>query len=240
MAEAKYLQIARIIKKRIQDGTYQSKDPLPDQEALAQELGVSRLTVKKALDGLERKGFVYKQSGLGTFVLGTIPIHEKKDIPTTGFISLQDELERKDITNQVIHFSIEFPNEKIQKNLQIKNNDPIYNILRLRLENDEPLYLEHIYMPISLIPHLDYTILNNSISDYLRDTLNLKFGIAYRKIRATKAKKTDQNFLKAKENDPILELEQVVWLSNGEPIEYSYKRNRFDLLNYSILETDNY
>lgn len=47
MAKAKYLEIAKIINDRINDGTYQARQPLPDQESLAKELGVSRLTVKK-------------------------------------------------------------------------------------------------------------------------------------------------------------------------------------------------
>ena len=72
-AEAKYLKVARILQKRIEDGVYKPQTPLPDQKTLAEELHVSRLTVKKALDGLQRKGLVYKESGLGTFVLGPIP-----------------------------------------------------------------------------------------------------------------------------------------------------------------------
>ena len=64
-AEAKYLKVARILQKRIEDGVYKTQAPLPDQKTLADELQVSRLTVKKALDGLQRKGLVYKESGLG-------------------------------------------------------------------------------------------------------------------------------------------------------------------------------
>ena len=47
-AEAKYLKVARILQKRIEDGVYKPQTPLPDQKTLAEELHVSRLTVKKA------------------------------------------------------------------------------------------------------------------------------------------------------------------------------------------------
>ena len=70
MAKAKYLEVASELKKRIENGVYSKQEPLPDQEAFAKEFDVSRLTVKKAFDGLERQGLVYKQSGLGTFVAG--------------------------------------------------------------------------------------------------------------------------------------------------------------------------
>lgn len=46
-AEAKYLKVARILQKRIEDGVYKTQTPLPDQKTLADELQVSRLTVKK-------------------------------------------------------------------------------------------------------------------------------------------------------------------------------------------------
>lgn len=240
MPEAKYLKVARIIQKRIKDGIYKTQTPLPDQEALAKELGVSRLTVKKALDGLERKGLVYKQSGLGTFVLGDIPIKEKNDAAANGFFGLQEELGKDRISSEVLHFTIDFPDEQIQKNLRIKNNEPVYNIVRLRRIDKKPFILEHTYMPVKLVPNLDYVILNDSIYEYLHKELKLKFSVAYRKIKAAKSDKWDQEFLKAKKDDPILELEQIIWLSNGQPIEYSTSRNRFDERNYVVLETKSF
>lgn len=240
MSEAKYLKIARIIHDRIKDGTYQAQEPLPDQEALAQELGVSRLTVKKALDGLERKGLLYKQSGLGTFVLGEIPIQTSRDTSASEFSGLQEEIGKEKITSKIIDFSIEFPNEQIQKNLRLKGSDPVYDILRLRLLDGEPFVLEHTYMPVKLVPNLDENILKASIYNYIHQKLELKFGTAYRKIRASKATKWDQKYLEAKQDDPILELEQIIWLTNGQPIEYSTSRNRYDTRNYVVFQNKDF
>ena len=103
----------------------------------------SRLTVKKAFDGLERQGLVYKQSGLGTFVTGEIPIKEKVDTPANAFIGLRNQMGKDAIKSQIIHFSVEFPDEQMQRNLEIKKTEPIYNIVRLRLYNDKPLTLAH-------------------------------------------------------------------------------------------------
>ena len=240
MSEAKYLKIARIIHDRIKDGTYHAHEPLPDQEALAQELGVSRLTVKKALDGLERKGLLYKQSGLGTFVLGEIPIQTKHDTSASEFSGLQEEIGKEKVTSKVIDFSIEFPSEQIQKNLRLKGSDPVYDMLCLRLLEGKPLVLEHTYMPVKLVPNLDENILKSLTYNYIHQTLGLKFGTAYRKIRASKATKWDQKYLKAKQDDPILELEQIIWLTNGQPIEYSTFRNRYDMRNYVVFQNKDF
>ncbi|MGQ5709077.1 GntR family transcriptional regulator [Lactobacillus sp. PSON] len=240
MTQAKYLEVAKIITDRIDDGTYKTRKPLPDQSTLAQELGVSRLTVKKALDGLERQGRVYKQSGLGTFVSSDIPIKDKNDSPANVFSGLKNQLKSDNVRSKVLSFSVEFPDEQMQKNLDLKKTEPVYNIVRLRIVDDQPFIIEHTYMPVKLVPDLDEDILNDSIYNYLHHKLKLKFGHAYRKIRAAKSNDYDQKYLNAAKDDPMLELEQIVWLSNGQPIEYSESRNRYDQRTYTILENNRF
>lgn len=240
MAKAKYLEVAAEIRKRIQDNVYSTQEPLPDQEAFAEEFNVSRLTVKKAFDGLERQGLVYKQSGLGTFVTGNIPIKTDTDSPANAFTGLRSSLGKDKVKSQILHFSVEFPDAQMQKNLELKKSEPVYNIVRLRLYNDKPFIIEHTYMPIKLVPDLNKEILHNSIYDYIHQKLHLKFGHAYRKIRAAKPNKYDIKYLDAKEDDPILELEQIIWLSNGQPIEYSTSRNRYDTRDYVLLDNNRF
>ena len=236
MAKAKYLGVVQTIVSRIKAGTYQPGDLLPNQQTLANELGVSRLTVKKALDGLERKGIIYKQSGLGTFVSSDIPIRSKIDSPANVFTGLMELMKTDDIKSKIIKFSVGFPNKQIQKNLNLTSSDPVYNIIRLRLVDDNPLVIEHTYMPVNLVPNLNTDILHSSIYNYIHQKLKLKFGHAYRKIKATKSDEYDQKYLAAKKDDPMLELEQIVWLTNGKPIEYSISRNRYDQRDYTIIE----
>ena len=236
MAKAKYLAVVQTIVSRIKAGTYQPGDLLPNQQTLANELGVSRLTVKKALDGLERKGIIYKQSGLGTFVSSDIPIRSKIDSPANVFTGLMELMKADNIKSKIIKFSVGFPNKQIQKNLNLTSSEPVYNIIRLRLVDDNPLVIEHTYMPVNLVPNLNTDILHSSIYNYIHQKLKLKFGHAYRKIKATKSDEYDQKYLAAKKDDPMLELEQIVWLTNGKPIEYSISRNRYDKRDYTIIE----
>ncbi|WP_294835385.1 GntR family transcriptional regulator [uncultured Lactobacillus sp.] len=236
MAKAKYLTVVQTIVSRIKAGTYQAGDLLPNQQTLANELGVSRLTVKKALDGLERKGIIYKQSGLGTFVSSDIPIRSKIDSPANVFTGLMELMKADNIKSKIIKFSVGFPNKQIQKNLNLTSSEPVYNIIRLRLVDDNPLVIEHTYMPVNLVPNLNTDILHSSIYNYIHQKLKLKFGHAYRKIKATKSDEYDQKYLAAKKDDPMLELEQIVWLTNGKPIEYSISRNRYDQRDYTIIE----
>ena len=75
-----------------------------------------------------------------------------------------------------------------------------------------------------------------SIYDHLHQELNVHFAGAYRAISADKSDEYDQQYLNCAENDPVLEVQQVVYLKDGQPIEYSSSRNRFDVRNYSVLD----
>ena len=128
---------------------------------------------------------------------------------------------------------------EIAERLQVEVTAPVYKIIRLRLLDEKPYVLEHTYMPCDLVPGLDESILLQSIYAYLWDELNLKFAGSYRHITAEKPDEYDQNYLACQETDPILQVEQVVYLETGRPIEYSRSRNRFDTRGYSLLDVKN-
>jgi GntR family transcriptional regulator len=235
----KYELIADIIKKRIINGNYQPNQLLPKQETIAKEFHVSRMTIKKAFDILAIEGLIYKQSGLGTYVMGNIPVMAREDLPANAHDGLTKQLGKERIKSRVIKFEVHFPNTDIQQKLRINAADPIYEILRLRIVDDQPYILEHTFMPIKLVPGLNEKIIEGSIYDYIRQNLKLKFGGAYRKIHADLPQDNDIAYLNAKKSDPILEVVQLVWLNNGKPIEYSASRNRYDKRNYTVLDIKN-
>ncbi|WP_332237268.1 GntR family transcriptional regulator [Sporolactobacillus sp. KGMB 08714] len=237
MEKTRYQFVADEIRRRIVTGKYPAKSLIPDQNTLAEEFHVSRMTVKKALDGLAREGFIYKQSGLGTYVLGIVPLQTiSRDSPAGAIDGLTKQLGEDRVTSDIISFDVGFPNADIQKKLDLTVNRPVYDIIRLRRVENDPFILEHTYMPVELVPGLTENILKGSIYSYLHHSLNLKFGGAYRKIHASLATPFDMKYLEAGEHDPILEVEEIVWLNNGKNIEYSTARNRYDTRSYTVLD----
>src|SRR5579862_7044109 len=63
-----YEQIVAAVKREVSAGRLKPGDPLPSVRALAAELLVSLITVKRAYDELERDGILYSRQGLGTFI----------------------------------------------------------------------------------------------------------------------------------------------------------------------------
>lgn len=232
----KYEQIAKEIRKRIREGVYQPKTAMPDQNTLADEFGVSRMTIKKALDGLTMEGLIYTRRGDGTYVLGDIPLKIDTNSPAEEHLGLTAELGHERVTSQIIKFAIMFPTEELMTHLKLKKNEPVFDIIRLRLVNDQPYVLEHTYMPQKLMPDLNEQVLLHSIYSYLKDDLGLKLSGAYRKIHADLSNDLDIRYLNCQAGDPILEVEQVAWLQDGTPFEYSFSRNRYNARSYTVLD----
>ena len=121
--------------------------------------------------------------------------------------------------------------------LNLDENDPVYEIIRLRLLDDEPLVIEHTYMPVSQVPALSKKILEGSIYSYLHKKLHIKFGGVFRRIKADLPDEYDRQYLGASETTPILEIEQIVWTNYGVNIEYSRSRNVYSNRSYIMVET---
>jgi len=225
----KYKEIANELKQRILAGTYKIGEPLPDQINMAKEFNASRVTVQKALQILAVEGLVYSKQGSGTYV-------RRNALQLTEYDTRADEYmgstkkfgAYSKVTSKIIKFDVRFPTDDECEKLMIEKSSPIYDIIRLRLLDDEPFALEYTYMPIEVIPNITEDILYHSIYSYIKEELKLVFGGANRRIKARKPDAYDKNFLECEEVDPVLEVEQVVYLENGIPFEYSRTRHRYD------------
>ncbi len=235
MEVTKYETIANVLRERIQNGIYPTDSLLPNQLELVDEFNVSRATIKKAINILAMEGLIYSQRGSGTRVLKS-SIWGAENYSATEYDGLSKQMKNRNLTSQVIVFEVEFPDETIKKKLLLESHQPVYKIIRLRLLDGNPYVLEHTYMPTELVPNLTPTILEQSIYDYLHQELGIYFAGAYRNLKADKADHYDTDYLNCQVTDPILEVEQVIYLKNGQPIEYSRSRNRFDQRSYSILD----
>ncbi|MGX7419582.1 GntR family transcriptional regulator [Carnobacterium gallinarum] len=226
---AKYIKIAEEIRERIVTGVYPVDKALPDQINLAKEFQTSRVTVKKSLELLAVEGLVYSKQGSGTYVRKNALQMSKLDNQLDEYVGVAHQLaDRSSIASQILKFDVRFPNELECEKLLIDKTQPVYDIVRLRFVDDEPFLIEHTVMPVHVIPGISEEILTKSIYEYIKGELGLKFGGANRHIRADKPNELDRMYLECEIADPVLEIDQVVYLTNGVPFEYSQSRHRYD------------
>lgn len=235
MQDAKYIQVVKTLKHRIKNDKYKLNTPLPNQNDLAKEFNVSRMTVKKALDILAMEGLIYSKRGLGTFIRKNALTSTKEDLSFNEYTGLSQNLKRP-IESKIIKFDVKFPDETLCERLDITPTDPIYEILRLRIVDEQPYVLEHTFMPLKIVPNLDLDILKKSLYHYLQTQLNLKISGAFRKITAEKSTELDQKYLESKEHDPILQISQIVYLEDGRPFEVSTSRHPYDKHAYTMVD----
>lgn len=236
----KYEEIADTLRQRIKQGIYPANSLLPNQVELVEEFDASRMTVKKAITILTMEGLVFARRGAGTKVLDH-SFWSKSTAPADQYQGMSFDLAdaNQTLTSKIITFKVTFPSPEVKERLTLNAQQPVYEIIRLRIIDGVNSVLEHTYIPVSLAPGLTDEILEHSIYSYLKADLHLTFAGAFRNIQADKADKYDQKYLDCAPTDPVLEVEQVVYLDSGQPIEYSRSRNRYDRRGYTYLDVKN-
>lgn len=231
--KSKYKVIYEDLRSRILSGEYDVGAQLPDELSLCKVYDCSRMTVKKACDMLVEEGLIYRKQGQGSFVLsrkadtGAIEIQERE---LTGFSRASTEK----TSSKVLRFQLIFATKEIAAHLAIHENDPVYDILRVRLINDKPYVIEQTYMSPSLIPGITEDILNKSVYTYIEEVLGKKISAAQKTSRADISNALDHKELGLRDVEPVLEVEQTAYLDNGTPFEYSISRHRYDLFCFSV------
>ncbi len=228
----KYKMIYDELKDAIQEGEYGPGAKLPDEITLCQIYACSRMTVKKALDILVEEGMIYRKQGQGSFVLNkpidSVP-YEYNEFPIGGF----DRSRHDEVSSKLIEFKLDFASKKVAHALHLKENEPVYEIVRLRLYDNEPYVIEHTYMPVNLIPGINEEVLNHSIYAYIEHDLNMRIASARQTTRADVSNALEHEVLGLKDIEPVLEVEQIAYLDNGVPFEYSFSRHRYDKFKFT-------
>jgi GntR family transcriptional regulator len=126
----------------------------------------------------------------------------------------------------IVHdFSVVCPPADVAECLGMDEDQFAYHIIRVRLADGKPLAIEYTYMPIDVIPDLRKKTLYASIYEYIEGDLGLKIDSAHRIVRAVMPTAEECDWLSITEDEPLLEIEQVGYLDDGTPFEYSVSKH---------------
>ena len=133
-----YYQVETILRKRIQLGDFAPGVPIPGEEALGVEFGVSRITIRQAMASLEKSGLILRQRGKGTFLT------EKAlslELPSyTGSIENLILLGKRTSTKILDQAWIQ-PIQYIRDRLAVGEKDEVFRIRKIRRMEGSPLFL---------------------------------------------------------------------------------------------------
>ena len=142
-----YKSIADRLRLRLNSSDYNIGSPLPGEKALAQEFGVARMTIRKALDLLVSWGLVERRHGSGTFVSRKDVHHETTNL--TGLVEVLRQ-QGKEVQSKVLQFEVMPAPPAIASQLRIQVDERIYFSRRVRYVDGKPLMLEDSFMPVVL------------------------------------------------------------------------------------------
>jgi GntR family transcriptional regulator len=227
-----YSQIRDALLALIQTGTFQEQDLLPTEQALGSHFQVSRITVRRAIDELVREGYLVTQQGKGTFVNRT-----KIRRPMTRMSSFSAAAVEAGRTpgSQLLSLRHEQADSQVAALLGLERGDWIWLVERLRLADNEPIGLSHVYLNLPPQYALTPLELQNESSLW---TLLEKKGIVLthteQTIQAVVADKAQAELLQVTEGFPLLLVEGVVLDETRQPVEYHRVFNRGDSYKYSV------
>lgn len=212
---------------KIHSGDYQIDEIIPKEIDLAEMYGVSRPTVRRAIQTLVTDGYLERRQRLGTIVLR----NKIKQEFTHIIESYDSEMERKGLNSKtnVLSFKEELANYDVAKNLEIDELDPVYKLVRLRYAQKDPIVIVTTYIPKILVPDLiDCDFRVNKLYTQLSEAGYPVKSIT-RKLEVVKAGETTSDLLEIQENDPIFYFHSIGYTDLKTPIEYSISKYRGDL-----------
>lgn len=200
---------------------------LPSERTLSAQLGVARMTVRAAIDVLEREGLVRTKRGIGTEKLAP-PV--SLQVRLRSFASAVREHGMRAET-RVLSFvrSTERPAE-VEEHLQLPPDAETIHLRRLRLGDDRPLALEDEWLPAALVPQLDEETAKGSLYEML-ETLDLLPTEGVEVVTATLPSPEEIEVLGIAASYPVLRLTRAA-IARGLPMSYSratFPADRFEL-----------
>ena len=236
----RYEEMIEFVERLVADGNLAPGDMLPTQAELAAAAGVSLITVRRALEELERAGRVRRHQGVGTFLarpriisepgrsgglLDTLRrAYDASDAVPAG--QGQEGAERYShgeprVGNRLLSLGQGLPSVSLRAALQLTDEAPVWEIRRQRLVNGEPKVYETAAIPVALAPGLDrYTgELNGSLYELLAERYGLEDQAEEQYLEVAGADDDERRLLRLPSKSQVVRLRGLSTDQNGTPFD---------------------
>ncbi|MBO0462101.1 GntR family transcriptional regulator [Enterococcus sp. DIV1298c] len=227
-----YYQLVDALKKHI-EAEMIPHDKLLSERELCLYYGVSRTTVRLALQELETLGYIYKKHGKGTFVSDL----SNQAGSLAGAYSFTEEMQALGRTpkTSILAFEKLAATKQLAECLNVNLGEAIFKIKRLRLADDVPLMVERSYLPAKLFLGLDLSLLESKpLYDVFLEDFDQHVQVAEEEFYASIVYAKDAELLHICDGAPILHLKRTTFNVKNEIIEYTDSIARADQFHYKI------
>jgi GntR family transcriptional regulator len=185
---------------------------LPPERELARRLRVARMTVRHALDSLERRGLVARRVGRGG---GTFVAEAKLEL--AGLAALSNQLRALGLTAGARILSA----RELATGPAQLGGEPAYEIVRVRFGDGEPLALERMWFPVDAFPGLLEHPLEGSLYQLMRERYDGGPVSVTERVEPSLADTEDATALQVAPGAAVLRVERTAESASGRTIEFS-------------------
>jgi len=225
-----HLQVENLVRELIDKPNYQKGKLLPKEVDMANQLGISRNTVRQAISKLVIEGLLERKKGVGTKVA-------TQNISTQlqSWMSFTQEMNQKGIVFKNYEITVETvkASEEVATALEIKENTEVLKLSRLRGDVDGPFvyFVSWLHPRIGLTDKEDFI---RPLYEIIEKDYSIIVDLSREEIKAVAADKDISEKLLVSEKDPILERIRKVYDPGKRPIEYCVGHYRADKFSYAI------
>lgn len=223
----KFKEIFLDLEQKILAGEYPSHSLLPSEKQLIQIYGVSRETVRKALNLLRNAGYIQKKQGKGSIVLDV----NRFDFPISGLTSFRELQETQNIQNETTVVTLEktVVNDKLKSITDWALDSEVWHLVRQRRIDGEVVLLDKDYLLIDIIPELPIQKAQESIYAYFEKDLGLDIAYAQKEIVVEPITNELRELMSLAATDThVVVVRSLVYLEDTRCFEYSESIHRLD------------
>jgi GntR family transcriptional regulator len=227
-----HYQVAEGLRAQIAQGTYRPGDLLPPEVALAEELGLSRATVRQAIGTLVNDGLLTRRRGVGTTIA-----RPNLEQPLTGLYTFAELAAgaSKALTTHVLRTRTRAVSSPAAEELQLRAGaDQVVEVERLRLIDGDPLVIERLTVPLDLF---EGDVFGADFTQPLYDLLELVCGVrvtsARERIRPLNLGPREAKLLSQPEGAAAFDVERT-GMAGQRPVEWRRSLIRGDRYLYSV------
>jgi GntR family transcriptional regulator len=215
-----YARIAYWLERLIVGRKLKPGDKLPSEVEIAAAIGVSRMTLRQALSGVESKGLIERRRGRfgGNFVS-----QPRFDFSLSGLPGFTEQMRRAHVEAgaQVVQATTKSSTTDVRRALTLKRGERVHEVIRVRSANGDPITLEETYFPATIFPGM----LNYELTDSLYRVMEREYGrspySADELIEPIKASPQQAELLNIKPDEALLLVTRTSYDRSGTPVEYS-------------------
>jgi DNA-binding GntR family transcriptional regulator len=224
-----YFQVAQHLEQLIESGELPMGTRLENEIDLADQLGLSRQTMRRAIEYLVGRGLLLRKRGIGTQVV------QAKVTREVELTSLYDDLAKtgRDPSTTVVSFSTEPAPDALAAALGLAAGTPVYVFERLRFAGAEPLALMRNHVPEHLMRLSAADLEAQGLYNLFR-TNGISMRIARQSIGARAATAAEARALGERKGASLLTMERSAYDEQGRAVEHGHhvyraSRYSFDL-----------